>query len=246
MDDTHILVDPFILAVPQTPHERPEYLSHLVEWLGVLRRNRGRCSVSEASVGEMWSNGQYPTVHRLDQIVRDLGVVEFSAVDVMNLLRPVSEREPFLEHATGLRAVAMDEWTIDPEYLAARLGAGLRSTFRDAVALALFAHGRGWAVDGVLLATAEVAHEEAECRTHITLVEHLDGEVEEGDERVEGTIDLITDPHEAEADVSIQEIFDEPARAAVFVVRDVNPDRISVGTEFVQSLRSLEVLSISV
>jgi hypothetical protein len=241
MDDIHVLIDAFVVAVPVVPRDRPDYIRMLVDWLRVLSRNRNRCSVSETMLAELWMCGRYPSRSSLERVLTELEIDDVSVVDVVNLLRPVSEREPFLEQLLGIRSIAAEGVAVEPAVLIERLPGGLGAALSEGVMMAMYAHSKGWAKDGLLLATAEVEQLDGGARGYVSLVERLDGTVEDCRHEVVERFELACDPAHVEADISIADVYADPQRAAVIAHAGVDPSRIGVGGHFVRSLETLNI-----
>lgn len=246
MDDIHILVDPFVLAVPLDRNEAAAYLVELVAWLGVLRRNRPRCSVSEAAVAALWSCGRYPTKVSVEGIIAENGIKDVSAVDVINLLRPLSETEPFFEAHTGVRSMAARDWKFEPQGMFLRLGAELGATLRDAVVIGLYVQASGWAPDGLLVATRREGPAEGQAGAFVELVEKVDGTVTEIDAWHGGAFEITPEPASAEADLSLVDLYKEPVRAAIHFAeqcgeRPLEAARLGVGPDFVSSIEAFNI-----
>lgn len=250
MNDNHILVDPYVLALRPYAADQREYIAVLVAWLRALLRNRDRCSFSEACLARLMSSGLYPTGAAIARILTESKVDDVSVVDVLNLLRPVSETEPFLERRVGIRSIGADEWTFQPDVMVARLPGVVAEAFREAVVMALFAHNDGWASDGIVVASTGLPLGEGSSGATVAIIEMLGGRLEEVNRRVEGVFELVCKPDTIDEDLSLEEVYRDPSRAALLVYRtdiaapgetELDADKIMVSPGFVASLELLNI-----
>jgi hypothetical protein len=246
MHNTHILIDPFVLSVPSERDDGREYLTALVAWLRVLRRNRERCSISERSLGVLWAKRLYPTKSVIHQIILDNAVDDFSAIDVINLLRPISETEPFFEEFIGMTSLAATEWRLEPALLFERLDREIGETFRDALVLGVYAQLRGWAPEGLMVATRGIAPVEGHAGCFIDIIENRDGALTQVNARCDGVVDITPRPSDAEADLSLEDLYKDPIRAAMHHAEHCgsavpDPAKMRVGSDFVPSLEALNI-----
>jgi hypothetical protein len=75
---THVLLDPYLIAVPEKRENTHQYLVDLFEWLTALRSHREVCSVQQSTVAALLEEERFPTRECLARLLGGEDVSEFS------------------------------------------------------------------------------------------------------------------------------------------------------------------------
>jgi len=244
--ERHVLIDPYVLAVPNDPATIGAYVSGLLTWLPVLSTQRNECSCFQSALPILLEEGRFPTHDTLAPLFARAAAQEFSLVDLLQMIRVIAATEPFFEHFIDRRAAAATEIVIVPATILQRLGERLGAATREALVLTAVAHDRGWCSHRTYWATS-IWNEPDEWITasaNVSLVELLSGDIEAFDRGVQGRLKVLTATAEVAFGGSIADTYQSPASAVALVLHRLRqfdaqiPDAVvvSAGDQFVSSL----------
>lgn len=254
MSERHIVVDPFLIAVPDEPDEYSSYVEMLVKWLSCLSTHRKICSISEEAVFALWDSGHYPTRERLGSLLQAAGIQHVGLLDVLNLLRVLAEVQPFLEHHLDVRTATHTDLEISPEKILERQPGEVGSRFGTALLVAGWAQNNGWASRGLRVATSE----DGEWATslyitgRLTLVERLNGDLVPFDAKIMTSVGLLFDPDCIDDDVCLEDIWQDVAKATAWMLKrrigraervGVTLPRVTCSPSFVESMEAYAIPS---
>lgn len=243
----HVVVDPYVVAVPEEHEEYGRYVDALVEWMTQLSERRDECSISAAAVAVLMEERRFPHRTELARVLAWSGREDVSLVDILNLTRRVSETEPFLESHLELCGCEGTAVACLPAEVLARLGTACGSATEKSLLSVAVAHGDGWCEDGVYWATREWPWDRT-IRVGATsvLVERPGGEILElGD--VAAELGVLARVAEWRAVGSVAELYREPERAVALVLARLRESGLAVpagepvvvtGPDFVRSIEA--------
>jgi hypothetical protein len=244
--DSHVLLDPYVVAIPEPERSVDEYLQQLMDWLPLLNRQRERCSIQRAAVAALMEENRYPTHSTLAARLRAAGAEAFSVPDVQNWLRPIAEREPYFEDYVGIQAVLVESAHIEPDTVLTRLGESTRAAFRDGLFLAALVDTRSRQGQGVVVGSPALPAAGLGVAGRISAIETTDGVVEELDLHVAREIEVVSDACFLDVAEDLATLYARPIEAVALICRSIGVDvkelpTVTAGPLFVDSLTRLGV-----
>jgi hypothetical protein len=141
----HLLVDPIVIALPQSPVTEEQVLSffeHLMRWSGEIRANRHEFIASEPCIEALYLSNRYPTPRGIQQLLERFPIEDVDAKTVYAACSRIIENYPYFEQKATVRE---DEIIVDTDSVysspdvSSRLEEPLTTAFRETLGYIAFA-----------------------------------------------------------------------------------------------------------
>jgi hypothetical protein len=248
--ERHVIVDPYLLALPEPGGDFASYIAGLVEWLPALKEQRDNCSCFRSSLQPLMTEGRFPTLESLKRALVRAEVTEVTAVDLMQLFVPIGATEPFFEYFVGTHDIDASNVNVTPELVIDRLGANLGSVVKNSLMLVAVAHDQGWCLTSTYWATSNVDDDWLVATGDAGLVASATGDVVAIDRPLIARLKILTRSSALKIEPALVSVYKDPLRATTIVIerlRQFDPSippvvSISAGEGFVASLEAYGVV----
>ncbi|MGE6762331.1 hypothetical protein ACQKGO_30255 [Corallococcus interemptor] len=113
-----IALEASVLAIPiesAPSSEVHSYLLKLIDWSALLDDTPASVVISELATQAMFDSNRFPSVDRLDQLLRSRDIQEYDGRTISRMISRLLELTPSLEHATGLSSMLIDNFSASPD-----------------------------------------------------------------------------------------------------------------------------------
>ena len=251
MTERHILIDPYVVAVPTDPARTADYVNGLVTWLPVLARKRQECSFFQAALLALVQEDRFPTHKTLSLLLSRAGTQEYSVVDVLQMVHVLTATEPFFETLVEKRAAVASDVLVEPPSVIDRLGRQLGTATSGALVLAAVAQDSGWCAESTYWATSTSAstRDWIETSANVSVVELMSGELQTLNRTVTALLRVLTTTEEVEFSGTLVDTYQRPEVAIGLVLHRMRqydttlPANVvaKTGSEFIASLEALHL-----
>lgn len=174
-----ILVDPYLVILPQDPQE-PEELNRFVEnllaWSDLLQRGDIPVFFTDSCLASIIHGGHYPYGPALSKMAKQLGATHLSVDFVCLVAQTILDRTPKLEEHCSINIVMFDEasYRIQPEVYLTRLDANIGWELKHGLAVVACFLRKNSDHTGFLLASATSSPQEDFREMEIRISAHIE------------------------------------------------------------------------
>jgi hypothetical protein len=246
--ERHVIIDPYVIAVPSDLQQGHAYIDGLITWLPLLNTKRDEASFFQAALHVILQENRFPTHDTLRPLLAFAGTQEYSVVDLLRLVTALAATEPFFEQFVSSRAAVGDDVEVTPPEVIERLGVDLGVATRDSLVLVAVAQENGWCPQRTYWATSvwTYAADWVEATAYVSLVEPLIGDLYQLERRVSAILRVLTETSEIAFADSLEEVYTSPPEAVAVVLHRLRqydstiPETVAVtaGARFVASLET--------
>jgi hypothetical protein len=246
--ERHVVVDPYVLAVPSDATTTSAYVKGLVDWVPILSARRHESSFFHSALVVLMEENRFPTHDTLSPLLSRAGAQEYSVFDLLQMVSVLAATEPFFENFVERRSAAATAVAVSPTAVIDRLSARLGGATRDALVLAAVAHEAGWCPHSTYWATStwNSPDDWVETTARVSLVELSNGDLESVDRAVTSVLRVLTETEEIEFSDALEDVYKTPGAAVALVLHRLRrydstiPAAVTVlaGDKFVGSLEA--------
>lgn len=245
---TGLLVDPFIFATPDSFAIELwlAFFERVEKWSRVLRKVDS--STSDRAVATLRTLNRYATLDVLRDMIKRLGIDSYTAVDIQNALRVLSDRAPYAEERLSVRDT-VGSVEVEPGTIRSRLPIEVGNAVANIlVAAALYCRDNDKIVPDI--GTFDIPSNEVTVRASVDLIEDYNGAlVEPTQECIESIFSLVQAP-ECLLETNWESVCHDPIAATQFIydteLKKTDPGveplgQLVVGPKFAESVRRLSL-----